>query len=122
LPADGRLLVPLRLWRARGHELLETSRPIGLLIDESDDAGTISSHLEAFSLIVVSFTSHRLRGDIARSLRGRHGYAGVLAPLDAPRDATAALHVEGFNALASRVRSTGRLKLEEQIALARLRR
>jgi hypothetical protein len=55
-------------------------------------------------------------------LRGRHGYAGLLAPLDAVGDATAELHVEGFNALASRGPSTGRLKLEEQIVLARLRR
>lgn len=122
LPSEGRLLVPLRLWRARRHELLESSRPVGLLIHESDDPAIVSSDLDALSLIVVSFTTSQLRAGIARSLRGRHGYAGLLAPLDAPRDATAALHVEGFNALGSRVPCTGRLKHEEQIALARLRR
>ena len=54
VPGEGRWLVPLRLWRARRRELLDTARPVGLLIHESDDPAGVSSDVDALSLIVVA--------------------------------------------------------------------
>ena len=116
-PSAGRLIVPLALWRARRHELLDSKRPLGLFLHETDDAAAVSTDLTRFALIIVSFTTDQARTFIARSLRRRYGYSGFLAALDASPDRAAALHVEGFDALARRLAASAPLKLEESIEL-----
>ena len=116
-PSAGRLVVPVALWQARRIELLQTGGPLGLLIHEEDEPAAVGSDLNSFELIVVVCTSNQRRVPIARSLRERYGYAGLLAALDLRRDRSAASLIEGFDAFARRLPSATRFKLEQKIEL-----
>jgi len=100
-PADGDLLVPLALWRARGDDLLQRRGRVGLRLGPGDDPAAIAASLERFALIAVDFPKF---GDgrgysIARLLRERYGYKGELRAVgEVARDHLHAMAQCGFDA------------------------
>jgi uncharacterized protein (DUF934 family) len=79
-PADGDLLVPLALWRAREDDLRERRGRVGVQLEPGDDPAGIADSLGRLALIAVNFPKF---GDgrgysIARLLRERYGYKGEL--------------------------------------------
>lgn len=80
VPAQGQLIVPLKLWQAQQQMLLERGAPLGIWLDSDQPPELIAADLPHFALIAIHFPSFTDgRGySYARLLRDHHRYAGEL--------------------------------------------
>ncbi len=107
LPADtaavpqGKVIVPLALWRAGAAELAERG-DLGVWLSPDDDPAEIADDLAKFQVVAVSFPKFADgRGySTAALLRSRYGYKGELRAIgDVLRDQFFYLGRCGFDAL-----------------------
>ena len=79
LPPDGKVILTLPQWQARGGDL-QRDIPLGLLIEPGQDIGTIAPDLARFALVAVAFPKFTDgRGySLAHQIRGHFGFAGEL--------------------------------------------
>lgn len=102
IPAQGDLLVPLRLWQSSAGVLL--GRPagrIGVWLAPDEDPALIADSLDALALVAVFFPQFTDgRGySTARLLRERYGWRGELRAIgDVQRDQLFYLSRVGFDA------------------------
>ena len=109
LPEAGKLLVPLKLWRARREELvLRAARlhtPLGVWLEGHEDPVELDGDIGRFALIAIHFPRFADgRGySAAYLLRTRYGYRQELRAIgDVLRDQLFYLKRVGFNAFAVR--------------------
>ncbi len=100
----GPVLVPLAVWRARRAELIrreyEHGWPLGVWLADDEDASTIESDIDDFTVIALEFS--RFGNGVAylsaRALRERYRFRGELRAIgDVPRTRLAYLHHIGFD-------------------------
>ncbi len=102
IPAQGDLLVPLKLWQSSSSALLGRSPGrVGVWLAPQEDPALIADSLDAFALIAVHFPQFADgRGySTARLLRERYGWKGELRAIgDIQRDQLFYLSRVGFDA------------------------
>lgn len=102
IPAQGDLLVPLRLWQSSAGVLLgRAAGRIGVWLAPAEDPALIADSLDALALVAVHFPQFTDgRGySTARLLRERYGWQGELRAIgDVQRDQLFYLSRVGFNA------------------------
>lgn len=102
---NGQLIVPLKVWGLRKHELLARAEPIGVWLDGHDDVATLADSVDQLSLIAINFPKFADgRGySAAALLRTRYGFKGELRAIgDVLRDQLFYMQRVGFNAFAVR--------------------
>ncbi len=113
LPA-GDIVVPLRLWRLRGDELVGRAGRLGVLLAAHEGPETIASDLAHFDLVAVRFEKFSDgRGySLGRLLRERHGWRGELRAVgDLGRDQLLFLERVGFDSFELRTGAEPRAAL-----------
>jgi uncharacterized protein (DUF934 family) len=113
LPA-GDIVVPLKLWRLRGDELIERPGRLGVWLAAHDGPEEIASDLAHFELLAVRFEKFSDgRGySLARLLRERYGWRGELRAFgDIGRDQLLFLERVGFDAFELRAGADPRAAL-----------
>jgi len=108
LPAEGKLIVPLKRWLAQRDTLIARAQGaelLGVWLDSHEDPAALVDDLHRLSLIAVNFPRFTDgRGySAAFLLRQRHGFKGELRAIgDVLRDQLFYLQRVGFNAFAVR--------------------
>jgi uncharacterized protein (DUF934 family) len=101
LPASGKVIVPLTIWRASREQLLARPDGVGVCLGPTDDPGEIAADLRHLKVIAIHFkTFNDGRGySTARLLRERYGWRGELRAVgDVLRDQIFYLARCGFDA------------------------
>lgn len=115
IPADGDVIVPLALWRARRAELVGRRGGLGLRVEPADELDTVAADLGHFKVIAIHFPKFTDgRGySTARLLRERLGFKGEIRAIgDVLRDNLNYLSRCGFDAFVLKSQD----KLEEALA------
>lgn len=102
---DGRLIVPLRVWRRRREDLLERGGEVGVWLATDAEPEALAADLARIDVIAIRFAAFADgRGySLARLLRERHGYGGELRAIgDVARDQLYYLAACGFDAFVLR--------------------
>ena len=102
---SGQLIVPLKVWGLRKHELLARAEPIGVWLDGHGDVAILADSVGQLSLIAINFPKFADgRGySAAALLRTRYGFKGELRAIgDVLRDQLFYMQRVGFNAFAVR--------------------
>jgi uncharacterized protein (DUF934 family) len=102
IPEQGRIIVPLAVWKALREELLGRADAVGVVLRPDEDPAMIAPDLPRLELVAVQFPSFTDgRGySTARLLRQRYGWRGELRALgDIQRDQLLFLERCGFDAL-----------------------
>jgi uncharacterized protein (DUF934 family) len=105
VPAEGDVIVPLKLWLERRDALAVRLGRTGVWLDSKDAVETIAADLRRLPLVAVRFPSFADgRGfSTARLLRERYAYAGEIRAFgDVGRDLLLNLQRCGFDAFALR--------------------
>lgn len=105
LPADGNVIVPLKLWQAQREALLARAGNVGVWLDGNEEPDAIAADLDLLGVVAVNFPQFADgRGySVARTLRERYGYKGELRAIgDVLRDQLFYLSRVGFDAFALR--------------------
>ena len=100
---DAPVLVPLPLWKAQRGALLGRSAPLGVRLEAGDEPAELADDLSRLALIAIDFPKFTDgRGySIARLLRERHGYRGMLRAVgDVLRDQLFYMLRSGFDSFA----------------------
>lgn len=101
VPAEGDVIVPLKLWQERHDALALRLGKTGLWLDSNEGAETVAADIKRLPLIAVNFPSFADgRGyTTARLLRERYGYTGELRAIgDVARDHLLNMQRCGFDA------------------------
>jgi uncharacterized protein (DUF934 family) len=101
LPAAGKVIVPLAVWRERRDELIARPDGVGVWLSATDEAREIAADLPHLQVVAVHFaTFNDGRGSsTARLLRERYGWRGELRAIgDVLRDQIFYLMRCGFDA------------------------
>ena len=105
VPAEGDVIVPLKLWLARRDALAVRLGQTGVWLDSSEGAETVAADLRRLPLIAVRFPAFTDgRGySTARLLRERYGYGGEIRAIgDVGRDHLLNMQRCGIDAFALR--------------------
>lgn len=113
-PAEGKLIVPLALWREQSGPLLWRGRPLGLWLDGHEDPAEIAEDLWCFELVALrvdKFSDGRSYSS-ARLMRERYGWRGELRAFgDVGHDQILFLERIGFDAFELREGTDARAAL-----------
>ena len=102
--AEGKVIVPLKIWQAQ-RETLEQRKEIGVWLSSDERPEDLKDAIKKFAVIAVNFSKFSDgRGySIAYNLRARLGYTGELRAIgDILRDQMFYLQRVGFDAFAPR--------------------
>ena len=100
VPADGDVIVPLALWKARRDALAARSGKTGVWLNSNEGPETIVGDLARLPLVAINFpTIADGRGlSTARLLRERHGYTGEIRAIGTViKDLLLGMHRCGFD-------------------------
>ncbi|MFM9967820.1 MAG: DUF934 domain-containing protein [Burkholderiales bacterium] len=101
VPAEGDVLVPLKVWLAQHDALAVRAGLTGVWLDSNEGAETVAADLKRLPLIAINFPAFTDgRGySTARLLRERYGYSGELRAIgDVGRDHLLNMQRCGFDA------------------------
>jgi len=105
VPAEGNVIVPLKVWQQRHDALAVRAGLTGVWLEPGEGPEAIAADLKRLPLIAVRFPSHTDgRGySIGRLLRERYGYTGELRAFgDVGRDHVLNMQRCGFDAFVLR--------------------
>lgn len=97
----GNIIVPLALWQARKHELLQRGGKLGVRLNGDNDVADIAAELQHFAVVALQFPAFRdgRAYSMARMLRQHYGYEGELrATGNVLRDQIGYMERAGFDA------------------------
>jgi uncharacterized protein (DUF934 family) len=80
IPASGKVIVPLAVWRERREALIARADAVGVWLSATDEPRDIAADLRHIQVVAVNFaTFNDVRGySTARLLRERYGWRGEL--------------------------------------------